>query len=110
MLEYTPKRMRCCSRSLVRGQVQIGELEREGSQDQSGLGPLVHEERQEFQTQVHHTGEIDIKLSMETRQIDFSRLCQIHWMLLAGIENNAIKVWVFGGDSIQFVRADRLDC
>ena len=110
MLEYTPKRMRCCSRSLVHGQVHIGVFGREGSQDQSGLGHLVHQERQEFQTQVHHTGEIGIKLSMETRQIDFCRLCQVHWMLLAGIENNAIKIWMFGRDSIQLVRAECLDC
>lgn len=110
MLEYTPKRMRCCSRSLVHGQVHIGDFWRGGSQYQSGLGLLVHQEWQEFQTQVNHTGEIDIKLSMETRQIDFCRLCQVHWMLLAGIENNAIKIWVFGGDSILLVRADCLDC
>lgn len=89
----------------------LNSFRRESSQYQAGLGFLVHEEWQEFQTQVHHAGEVGVQLSMKTRQVDLGRLRQIHWMLLARVEKNTINIWVFGGDSNQHhVRGDWLDC
>ena len=74
-----------------------------GLLDHAGLLLLAQEERQEFQGQIHKGGEIRLNFRMEFGEIYFRRLRQVEDALHAGIEEDAVQVWIRVRDTVGFV-------